>query len=76
MYGACGWCSLPFRDPARSRGFRPSRIHIRHLGIHKECTKLMQALKSHFNGLDARIVIAHPIKQNLFLKTLRYNYLP
>ena len=54
----------------------PYGIHIRRLGIHKECTKLMQALKSHLNGLDARIILAHPIKQNLFLKTLRYNYPP
>ena len=44
----------------------PYSIHIRRLGIHKECTKLMQALKSHLDWLDARIILAHPIKQNLY----------
>ena len=36
----------------------------------------MQALKSHLDGFDARIILARPIKQNLFLKTVRYDYPP
>ena len=51
-------------------------IHIRHLVIHRESTKLMQALKSHLDWLDARMILAHPIKQNSFLETLQYNHPP
>ena len=57
----------------------PYSIHMRHLGILKECKKLIDVLRTHLGSgflQNARVVLAHPVKQNLFLKTLRYNYLP
>ena len=57
----------------------PYGVHIRRLGIHKECKRLIHALRSHLGRdflQDTRVVLAHPVTSNLFLNTIRYNYIP
>ena len=57
----------------------PFGRHIRQLRLHHACNSLIRTLRLQLGQAfqqNVRIFIAHTTTVNLFVKTLRYNYLP
>ena len=56
----------------------PYGQHLKHIGIGKEYRRLIGILRAYL-GLgfmqDVRMYVAHPVTKNLFMQTLRYNYI-
>ena len=56
----------------------PYGQHLKHIGLGKEYTKLVGILQTYLGSgflKGVRMHIAHPITKNLFMQTLRYNYI-
>ena len=69
------------RDPQENRGAHDSLVfkcpygtHLRELELHKECKKLLTECKAYLPSV--RLIIAHPVRSNIFLRTFRYNHPP
>ena len=55
----------------------PFGQHMKRLAMKKEFQKLLCVLRAHLGSTflqDVRLLVASPVKSNLFLRTLKYNY--